>query len=979
MNPRESLFETFTDEFSLDQSEPLEALMSPAPANSVASSPAGVRNIKHIGPGNHLSSDPASITSAMLPSFSSPQEIDDLNKLVLRMKRMFAEYNAINGPFHFSSPNAEPPVTLLSPRSPRAEKSFTFNAAVPHSVPGPAARESGLARVAAQEAAVVCYREVPELYFRQDFSLQNADTFEKVLVPVNTARQEALSRYLDLVETALLRQIWVRSGAFFRALDDIKGLRGLVSETITHVNDLKSRIGRLDDNLAMSALRIPALERRRVNKNALQATLVSMQHVIEAKKSARLLLDVDDYVGALHVIEEARGTYVNELSRLNCLARLGQELDEYHALIGEVMSGKFVSVAIQWDDDDGVDLDSEDRISQLLEGVSQPNNGNHSASAEKRTNGRQLQLSSQLQDLLRSLLVTGRLEASLRMYERRLCDSVRLIVRTCVLEYISNFDPLVSAEIMQATQGNDNSEHDASAAVIGQRVRNMTADNFIACITMVFEHVIMALRRSQRVHLFMKSALLEETLDSLAPAGAAAGAAASEGNHNAHTPHKHADLTHNVHDRLANATLSSPISSSLASATNGTDRTALVNISKDCLIKASNLAQQSIQQLLGFRKENHMKTEHMKQFWQVSLRSIAELEELCGSSAYHLRQALNSQTKTFLSNMHSANKNNFSTVLGMEKWAPCDVVPDRQAEIDRLTSGKSFLTGLKGDATQSSSQSHAPSSSVVAPSAAGKKKEARPAIIDGAPYKVAYSGLYLVGLILSYLDVAASFTHVAPDVIEKIGDTVTYFDSKTQALVLGAGAINTSTGLKSISAKHLAVTAQTIQFLLSLLPHVRAALTALIPQASEVLLAKLDRATAALVEHHGLIVAKFVSIVGDSVDISAQKLRGVDWDRFQGQCEYFDEVSKNVAALHRVLVEVLPAELIQEIFSRIFNSLARKMPAHFDDIMPSTETGRQRILDEVTHVVSGFSRLKLVDSTGPASLLDDSFRRKYSR
>ena len=57
--------------------------------------------------------------------------------------------------------------------------------------------------------------------------------------------------------------------------------------------------------------------------------------------------------------------------------------------------------------------------------------------------------------------------------------------------------------------------------------------------------------------------------------------------------------------------------------------------------------------------------------------------------------------------------------------------------------------------------------------------------------------------------------------------------------------------------------------------------------------------------------------------------------------------------VHKVLAEVLPPELLQDIFSRIFNSLARRLPAHFEEIMPGTETGKQRILDEISQPRGG--------------------------
>jgi vacuolar protein sorting-associated protein 54 len=956
--------------------------MSPSSTPPPNNSPATARNIRNIGHSLH-GSNHAEITLANLPTFTTPQEIEELNKLIARMKKMFLDYAKMNGPFVFTPPVNMSKTTLLSPRSPRAESTFSFaTASYSNAVPGTTSRDSGIARVAAQEAVNACYKEVPEFFFRHDFSLEAADTFANALVPVNHVKQECLSRYLDHVETALLKQIWVRSGAFFRALDDIKGLRGLVSDTISHVNDLKNRIRSLDDNLTVSALRIPQLERRRVNEIALQSKLSSMQKVIEAKQTVRMLLEVDDYVGALQVIDDARNVYSVELSRLNSMIRMGQELDEYHSLIGEVMSGKFVSVAIQWDDDDGgFDLESDDNISRFLDGATSRNSNStvddraeHDSVGKSKLSQRQIQLNDQLQDLMHSLVVTGRLQSSLGMYESRLCDSIRLIIRTCVLEYISNFDPLVSAEIVQATSSADSDQ--ASDAILSQRVRDMSCENFIACITMVFEHVVLALKRSFRVHTFMKGSLSQGITG----------------------PQQILHVTsHDEADQSPTPKKANKYVTSTETARNGggidliasnihvqspkiKDTDSLVNASKKCLVNAGNLAQKSIQQLFTLRKDGNskMQTDQMRTFWQACLKFISEIESFDNLSTYVLRQALKIQAKDFLDHFHVTNKRKLSNVLQNEKWAQIDVTPDRQAAIDKLISGKSFLPGT-ATLTDSGAASSGPAASSALNGSTAKKKDNRPVVIDGQNYKIVYSGLVLIDLTLQCLDIAASFSAVASDVIEKIVDLHNFFDDSTQKLVLGAGAINSNTNLKSISAKHLALTAQTIHLIIMLLPHVRAALTVLVSQANQIWLTGLDRTSSTLREHHDLIVGKFVSIVGDSVDSSAQKLRNVDWDRFQGQCEYFDEVGKNVATLHRVLIEVLPPELMQEVFSRIFNSLSRKMPSHFDDIMPATETGKQRILDEVTHIVSGFSRLKLVDCTGPMSLLDDTFRRRYGR
>ena len=122
------------------------------------------------------------------------------------------------------------------------------------------------------------------------------------------------------------------------------------------------------------------------------------------------------------------------------------------------------------------------------------------------------------------------------------------------------------------------------------------------------------------------------------------------------------------------------------------------------------------------------------------------------------------------------------------------------------------------------------------------------------------------------------------------------------------------------------------------------------------------------------------------VDQSAIRLRTVDWDSYkQGpqasspSCEYFEEIQRTVTALHRVLLETLPPEQVQDVFSRIFALLNRRIPMHFEETMPSTAAGKQRILDEVAHLVIAFSRLKQIDQVAllATATLEESFRRRY--
>jgi hypothetical protein len=51
-----------------------------------------------------------------------------------------------------------------------------------------------------------------------------------------------------------------------------------------------------------------------------------------------------------------------------------------------------------------------------------------------------------LKQLLQSLMHTERTQSALNMYKNRLLDAIKLIVRTCVMEYLSFFDPSMAYE-----------------------------------------------------------------------------------------------------------------------------------------------------------------------------------------------------------------------------------------------------------------------------------------------------------------------------------------------------------------------------------------------------------------------------------------------------------------------------------------------------------------------------------------------------
>ena len=117
------------------------------------------------------------------------------------------------------------------------------------------------------------------------------------------------------------------------------------------------------------------------------------------------------------------------------------QLDEYHEFVCEILTNKFVSLAVQWDEDDaGYDDDDEgggegyDDAAAAADDDGFLQNTTTSRPKTKKTKAApsSSEASLALDQLLLALLKCDRLASALNMYKGRLSDAVKLVVRTCV-------------------------------------------------------------------------------------------------------------------------------------------------------------------------------------------------------------------------------------------------------------------------------------------------------------------------------------------------------------------------------------------------------------------------------------------------------------------------------------------------------------------------------------------------------------------
>ena len=258
--------------------------------------------------------------------------------------------------------------------------------------------------------------------------------------------------------------------------------------------------------------------------------------------------------------------------------------------------------------------------------------------------------------------------------------------------------------------------------------------------------------------------------------------------------------------------------------------------------------------------------------------------------------------------------------------------------------------------------------------------------VEGIRYKVVWSCLLLVEMVMTNIEAAACFQSLASIVIGKVSEILRLFNSRATQLVLGAGAIHSAARLKSINAKHLSLVTQCLGMIIAILPHIRASLSQQLPQKQHTLLTDLDKIKKEYADHNEKVLNKFVTIIGGIVEHGlAKHIGGTDFDaraKQDGQssqdggvacCVFLEGVLTNTRKMHQVLSALLPPEHLQDVFSRIFAFIDQKIPALLIAAtesggstpngkaaafsFPTTDDGKKRLLDEVASMTNNLNAL----------------------
>ncbi|GAQ82505.1 Vacuolar sorting protein VPS45 [Klebsormidium nitens] len=209
---------------------------------------------------------------------------------------------------------------------------------------------------------------------------------------------------------------------------------------------------------------------------------------------------------------------------------------------------------------------------------------------------------------------------------------------------------------------------------------------------------------------------------------------------------------------------------------------------------------------------------------------------------------------------------------------------------------------------------------------------------------------------------------MATEVVHRVAEILKLFNSRSCQLVLGAGAMQVS-GLKSITAKHLATASQGISLYIALIPDIRRLLSAHIPDARKaLLLSEVDRVVNDYRVHRDEIHSKLVAIMRERLQVHLKVLPQLaeHWskpdDRDAEPSKFATDLAREVGILYKVLLPFLTDAELRSIFTRVVILFHTQLTEAFSKVDASTPPAKRRLYRDVKHLLEGISILPIMPS-----------------
>lgn len=859
------------------------------------------------------------------------------------------------------------------------------------------------------EALVACLREVPSLYFKEDFALEDGATFRAACpfmsMSENVVLQEKLSHYLDTVEVHLVKEISLRSNSFFEAQGQLYDLNVGVVEACGRIRELKETIRLLDVDLVQSAREVHDLNLTRSNLINLQEKLRLILYVDQALSALKLLVASADCAGALDVTDDLQHLLdSDELAGLHCFRHIRDQLATSIDTVNSILSAEFMRASIH----DAKDVDLKILAKLKARPIDVINGKEDEVKLDEDETS---SFRDRLVPLIIGLLRTARLPSVLRIYRDTLVADMKAAIKDTVAEFL----PVLVARPQDSglTSGERNIDADGGGSSLASKLRNLSAESFVRLLNAIFMVVQAHLARAAEVKRAIEWIIcnIDDCYagDSVATSLALGATVAESGQEiSPYSLQKNVFRAPLVQGKLNDASSPSNMARNF--------RADVLRENTEAVFAACDAAHGRWAKLLGVRASLHpkLRLQEFLSIYNITQDFITATEKVGGRLGYSIRGTVQSQSKNFVDFQHESRMAKIKAVLEQETWVQVDIPDEFQAIVNSLILSEELINGnqtaalgdlSKGDSDVVSTnnnklevdtavsppqhgegngpadnsvdksslvRAHSDTRDEVSVSSARdesngnrktkeKKKSASRMIMHReAGYRMVNCGLILLKMLSDYVEMNQYLPALSAEFVQRVVEILKFFNTTTCQLVLGAGAMQVA-GLKSINARHLALASQVVSFVHALIPDLKRILFIRIPESRKALLfLEIDRVAQDYKVHRDEIHSKLVQIMRERLLQNIRQLlpRTVeswncpdDGDVQKNPSQFAQTVTKEVGFFHNVLPKILHEQEVKSILRQVVQICHSLISEAFSKLEVNTPQAKKRMYQDVQHIL----------------------------
>ncbi|KAK6581000.1 hypothetical protein PZA11_006488 [Diplocarpon coronariae] len=826
---------------------------------------------------------------------------------------------------------------------------------------------------------------IPNVYFEENFHLENPRTFDVVsersevvkpapgspderrssngngnvagqrkALATNAILQEKLSWYMDTIEVHLISSISTASTSFFAALGSLRELHSEAADSVDRIKTLRKELANLDEEMAVGGLNIVTQKRRRENLRHLSDAVQQLKRIVEALTKCESLVDDSEVDKALDEIDDLEKLISGESKKTDIRLRdlrgaialkgVNNDLDTLRLRIGRVYETRFLNALIG-DLRRHVESVSASDALQRWSSSSQRARGSHSR--EPSAFPAYLAMSDQFRAGLLSNLSglhrSRHTSPATTAFRESVLREIRNIIRRPLPA--SNDDDADSMMSASTAGGGRPKTQQEKSSILARNLRALEPEDAEELLKKTYVGVGETLRRlgtQVKVLLDVTSTLGELPLGMKSPS-----------------------LRSPQSPRMP------AIDGRSSSAPSGLDIQEEMHLALDMsnlLGQAVDIAQEKIVKVLRVRSEQskHLSIENFLRYFTLNLLFANECEAVSGRSGTALKNVVNGHIKDFVQHTSESARQALATRMEADPWNAKDFTDSDTVELTRILSAstedaEAWCSGSKIWLPVSASelQPECATTLLVAQvngdsgaSAPSSKVTTRSAVIEGESYILPVSAILCLHGLSSFLHLNTGIPSMTIEIATSILSYLTLFNSRCTQLILGAGATR-SAGLKNITTKHLALAAQSLSFITSLIPHIREFVRRHAGSGATVssLMSEFDKVRRAYLEHQQSIYDKLVDIMAGRATAHAKAMKLIDWETADdgGVNKYMETLTKETSTLHRVLSKHLPDMTVRMIMEPVFKSYKEQWGKAFGDAMLGSEAAQARMLRDAEH------------------------------